>query len=182
METAKTRHTVDDLYEVTGEGLHELIDGEIVAMPPAGYGHGKVSAKIAGSLFDYVRRHGAGDVVVNGGFVLELPYDPDRTRGPDVAFVSTRRSAGVVPNKFFHGAPDLAVEVISEWERSEETQQRVRDYLEAGAQAVWIIAPEARTATVYHADGSARLVREGEALQCEELLPGLSIPLRDALG
>jgi Uma2 family endonuclease len=44
---------------------------------------------------------------------------------------------------------------------------------------IWVIAPSARTVTVYRADGSASLLREHDALSGEDVLPGLSIPLTD---
>jgi Uma2 family endonuclease len=52
----------------------------------------------------------------------------------------------------------------------------VRDYLEAGARLVWVVAPQAKTLTVYRADGSARLLREQDVLDGEDVLPGFSIP------
>jgi Uma2 family endonuclease len=60
-----------------------------------------------------------------------------------------------------------------------EVAQKVRDYLEGGAHLVWVLAPEAKTVTVYRPDGSARLLREGDALDGEDLLPGLAIPLEE---
>lgn len=77
------------------------------------------------------------------------------------------------------GAPDLAVEVLSPSDDPVDVQQKVRDYLEAGARLVWVVAPSARAVTVYRADGSARLLREGEALEGEDVLPGLHIPLAE---
>ncbi len=53
----------------------------------------------------------------------------------------------------------------------------MRDYLDAGAPLVWVIAPQTQTATVYRADGSARLLREADALDGEDVLPGLTLPL-----
>ena len=46
---------------------------------------------------------------------------------------------------------------------------------------MWVVAPAARTATVYHPDGSARLVRETEHLDGEHVLPGLAISLNESL-
>jgi Uma2 family endonuclease len=60
-----------------------------------------------------------------------------------------------------------------------EVQQKLRDYLEAGTRLVWFVAPQARTVTVYRADGGARLLREHERLEGEDLLPGLTIPLTE---
>ena len=62
-----------------------------------------------------------------------------------------------------------------------EIQQKVRDYLESGARLVWMIAPQAKTVTVYRADGSARLLREHDNLEGEDVLPGLAIPLAELL-
>jgi hypothetical protein len=44
---------------------------------------------------------------------------------------------------------------------------------------VWVIAPRTRTATTYRPDGSARLLRAHEALDGEDVLPGLRVPLAD---
>jgi len=42
-----------------------------------------------------------------------------------------------------------------------------------------VIAPQAKTVTVYRADGTARLLQEQDSLEGEGILPGLSIPLAD---
>ena len=95
-----------------------------------------------------------GDV----GFVLDLAGDPERVRAPDVAFIATARLAeGRLPAGFIRGAPDLAVEVLSPSDSSVDVQQKVRDWLEGGA----------------------RLVREPEALDGENVLSGLWISLGD---
>lgn len=60
-----------------------------------------------------------------------------------------------------------------------DVQQKVRDYLKAGARLVWVVAPQAKTVTVYRPDGSARLLREPERLDGEDVLPGLSIALAE---
>jgi Uma2 family endonuclease len=86
-----------------------------------------------------------------------------------------------LPEGFIHGAPDLAVEVLSPSDNPVDVQQKVRDYLEAGSRLVWVLAPLARSATIYRPDGSARLVREPESLDGEDVVPGLAIPLADVL-
>jgi hypothetical protein len=42
-----------------------------------------------------------------------------------------------------------------------------------------VIAPSAKSATLYRADGSARLLREDDNLDGEDALPGLLIPLSE---
>ena len=77
------------------------------------------------------------------------------------------------------GAPDLAVEVLSRTDNPVEVQQKVRDYLDAGARLVGVIAPQVKTVTVYRADGCARLLREHEHLEGEDVLAGLAISLAE---
>jgi hypothetical protein len=42
-----------------------------------------------------------------------------------------------------------------------------------------VIDPRSRTAVVYHSDGSARLVREDEALDGEDVMPGFRLALAE---
>ena len=56
-------------------------------------------------------------------------------------------------------------------------QQRVRDYLDAGVRLLWVIYPDPAYAMVYRPDGSARMVRESEALEGEDVLPGFRLDL-----
>jgi Uma2 family endonuclease len=181
----KARLRARDLWAM-GEGdvRRELVAGEIIEMAPVGGLHGKITLQVALRLADYVKRRGAGEVVAGDvGFVLALPEDPERVRAPDVAFISTERlPEGGLPQGFFDGAPDLAVEVLSPNDPPGDVQQKVRDYLDAGARLVWVLAPRARTVTVYRADGSARLLRETDHLDGEDLLPGLTIPVAEVLG
>lgn len=58
-------------------------------------------------------------------------------------------------------------------------QTRIHDYLDAGTSLLWVIHLTTRSATVYHADGSARLVRGNDALDGENLLPGFVLPLSE---
>lgn len=182
--TTRTRLTAQDLWRM-GEGdvRRELVDGEVVEMAAAGGIHGKVTTRIARRLDEHVERQGGGEVLTGDvGFVLRLAYDPERVRAPDVAFVSAGRlPEGRLPKGFLPGAPDLAVEVLSPSDNPLDVQQKVRDYLEAGARLVWLFAPEARTVTVYRPDGSARLLRESESLDGEDVLPGLNLPLAELL-
>jgi Uma2 family endonuclease len=176
----KTRVTAQELWQL-GEGdlRRELVDGEVIEMAPVGGIHGKIATRICRWLSEYVEKHGGGEVLVGDvGFILALPNDPERVRAPDVAFVSSHKlPAGRLPEGFLRGAPDLAVEVLSPTDNPLEVQQKVRDYLDAGGRLVWVVAPQAKTVTVYRADGSARLLRNHESLEGEDILSGLMIPL-----
>jgi Uma2 family endonuclease len=178
----RMKMTAQDLWQL-GEGdvRRELVNGEVIEMAPVGAKHGQITGRLYRRLADHAERHGGGEVVVGDvGFVLQLAADPERVRAPDVAFVARHKlPEGRLPERFLVGAPDLAVEVLSPTDNPVEIQQKVRDYLEAGGRLVWMVAPQAKTVTVYRANGSARLLRDHEALDGEDVLPGLTIPLAD---
>jgi Uma2 family endonuclease len=176
----RPRFTAEDLWRLPRiAGRRELVDGDIVAMAPVGALHAWIAGKVALHLGRHVEARGGGHVLAGDlGCVLALPSDPERVRAPDVAFVSAARlPAGRLPAKFLPGAPDLAVEVLSPSDTAADVEQRVRDWLDGGSRLVWVLAPASRTATVYRPDGSARLLREPESIDGEDVLPGLSIPL-----
>jgi Uma2 family endonuclease len=176
----RPRLTAEDLRRISeGDARYELVNGDILELPRVNALHARVMIRVGRLLDEWVDAHGGG--VVFGGdlsVVLHLPYDAERLRLVDIAyFCSERLPLEKIPEKWLPGAPDLAVEILSPSDRSADTQQKVRDYLEAGARMVWIIAPEVKTVTVYRADGSARLVKEHEQLDGDDVLPGLAIPL-----
>lgn len=178
----RARLTAADLWKLgAGDVRRELVDGEVVELTPAGGVHGWLMARIGARLNAHLDAC-AGGVVVAGdvGFVLGLPRDPERVRAADVAFISTGRlPGGQLPERFLQGAPDLAIEILSPGDDPVQLQQKVRDYLEAGSHLVWVVAPRPRTVTVYRPDGSARLVREPETLDGEDVLPGFTLALGD---
>jgi Uma2 family endonuclease len=99
----------------------DLVRGQVVREPPAGFQHGRVAAQIAAILDAFVREHGLGVVVgAETGFIL---YDePPTVRAPDLAFVAEGRLASE-PVGFAPLAPDLAVEIVSPSNTSSEIQR-----------------------------------------------------------
>lgn len=168
----------EDLYEIEAEDgcTYELVRGELVRVTPPGGWHGEVSVETTWHLRTYLSDHPIGRMYTETGFILAR--DPDIVRGPDVAFVREERlpppeeRGGFLPL-----APDLAVEVISPWDRSAEVHEKVLEYLAAGTRLVWVVHPRGRTVTVYRPDGSARVLREGDELDGEDVLPGFRLPV-----
>src|ERR1700737_4537985 len=97
--------TAEDLLRLPDDGKrHELVQGELRTISPAGFRHGVVAMAIGGHLADHVRRNHLGVVcAAETGFVLTR--NPDTVRAPDAAFVRQERSLD--ERGFFAGAPDL---------------------------------------------------------------------------
>src|SRR5207302_6065020 len=104
---------------------------------------------------------------------------PDTVRAPDVSFLSRERLAEhpVPETGFYPGAPDLAVEVMSPSDRRAEVEEKVAEYLDAGAREVWVV-DTALTLVDVITKRSRRSLQRHEVLTTE-ILPGFSLPLAD---
>ena len=171
--------TAEELERVSIPGkVTELIRGRLVVREPPGSWHGALSARMGARLTVFVDDRGLGLVFAQDtGFKIES--GPDTVRAPDVAFVATTRLDAVKDRGYAALAPDLLAEVLSHDDRPGEVLAKVAQWLEAGTRLIWVIDPERRVARVYRADGSMTVLREGDALDGEDVLPGFSYGLKD---
>lgn len=171
--------TAEDLCHYPDDGAHkyELVEGRLFVSEPPGVEHGSIALNVGAALQAFVEPRRLGLVTMEVGCVLRR--GPDTVRGPDVTFVRFERiPASDQREKFFEGAPDLAVEVISPSERAGEVARKVASYLAAGTQLVWAVYPRKRLVVVHTPGGDKRLLREPEALAGGDLLPGFVLPVR----
>lgn len=160
------------------EMRQELVNGEVVETIPPGRKHGKIALKIGACIIDWVEQGGGGEAGVEAGFILAR--DPDLVRSPDVYYVRAERlPAGEVSEGFWPIAPDLAVEVVSPNDTADEIEAKIFEYLAAGTAAVWVIYPRSRRVTVHTPDGLARTYGPEATLALPDLLPGLSVAVKD---
>ncbi len=178
---AATPMTADELLHLNlPDKRTELVKGVLVVREPAGYRHGEVAMNLATAIHSFVRAHRLGSVLAaETGF--KLFSNPDTVRAPDVAFIRADRVPTPPPRGFPAMAPDLAVEVLSPDDRPGEVLKKVADWLNAGVLLVWVVDPVRRVARVYRPDGTDSQLTERDALEGEDVLPGLSIPLGDVL-
>ena len=53
--------------------------------------------------------------------------------------------------------------------------RKVRQYLGAGGNTVWVIYPETRQVHIFEAAGKDRILGADDSLEAPELLPGFSV-------
>ncbi len=173
--------TIEDLYRVPENGKAELIDGEIVLMPPTGGVPDRSGGEIYTCLRDYERRTGRGYAFPdNVGFVVDLP-----NRGsfsPDAAF-HTGPPTGM---RFLEGAPVFAVEVRSEFDYGKKAEAAIAkkrgDYFAAGTVVLWEVDLLGEdTIKVYRASdqNNPTVYRRGEVAEAEPAVPGWTMPVDD---
>lgn len=170
--------TADELLHLpSGEFRYELIKGEVRQMTPAGFYHGRIGMKLAGPLNQFVEAHNLGVVcLAETGF--RIAQNPDTVRAPDIAFVLRERiPESGLPQGYFPGAPDLAVEVVSPGDTVYEVEEKITDWLEAGTLAVWVVNPKQRSVAIHHDAAPVIVLRENDELDGGEVVPGFRLPV-----
>jgi Uma2 family endonuclease len=144
------------------EGVEEVVNGEIVKMPPNKVIHADIVENLADLLKAQVDR---GTVRVRvSTFGLVIRKEPLTTRVPDIAVFI--RGNVVERDGYIHSAPELIVEVLSPANTRSERSDKLRDYESIGVPEVWVVSPEAQTVEVLLLqDGrlaTTSLLREGQ--------------------
>jgi Uma2 family endonuclease len=161
--------TVEQFEQLPQEdgARYELKDGELVGMANAKFGHEQTKSEILSCLVPYVVQHRLGRVYAETAFELA----PSRVCTPDVAFLSNAAAAKGDPEHIYRGAPDLAIEVVSESESALDLREKIQNYLDAGAKAVWTVYPKLRVITVYDPLG-VKEFRGDQVVEAPDILPG----------
>jgi Uma2 family endonuclease len=172
--------TADELLLMPRDGVRrELVDGELQEMSPAEFGHGRVAANVAFELASHVRAAKLG-IVVAAETGFKLANNPDTVLAPDAAFVSHERASGIdYQGGYWPGAPDLAVEVVSPGDRARKVEAKAFAWLDAGTRMVIVVHPSRRSATVYRGRGDVTVLSENDTLDGGDVVPGLTLPVRD---
>jgi Uma2 family endonuclease len=176
MAAAKTITTAEQLFQSPDLGPCELLRGELIMMSPAGSKHGRIALQLGSMLWNFVEPRRLG-VVLGAETGFRIAENPDTVRAPDVAFIRRERIGAELPDGFFPGAPDLAVEVLSPNDRAGEVLAKVQDWLASGSAAVWVVDPKTQTVTVYGADRKTVMLTANDAIAGGDLLPGFTAPV-----
>jgi Uma2 family endonuclease len=167
----------------------ELERGRLVVREPAGWRHGGIGMRLALAIGAHLEREreraggGASPGWVLGadtGFLLSR--GPDTVRAPDVAYLSRARWPAPLPEGFGEGAPDLVVEVRSPQDRPGALVTKVGEWLDAGAELVWVVDPARGAVTVYRADGTVAVRGVADLLDGEAVLPGFTLAVGQLFG
>jgi len=166
----------DDQLLALGDKKYELWDGKIIAMPPAGLRHGAIVSRLLAAVAVHVYQHRFGEVFDGQtGFRLSV----ENCFEADISFISRRRLKLIKSDieKLYHGAPDLAVEVLSPSDSVTRAERKLQLCLAHGSLLAWMIAPKTQTIRVYRANGETELLRGERMLTGNSVLPGFRISL-----
>jgi len=145
-------------------GKQELLDGELISLPPAKHDHSKIARaflKLLEAVLDKSRVWFFEGYQLKRGWLI-----------PDVSVIWP----GQPVSGWFQGAPMIAIEIVSRGNTAEEIDRKVNAYLEEGAAEVWVVYPATRSMTVYRKDETLRVT---DVYRCERI--GVSVKLDELL-
>ena len=142
-----------DRLEEPDELSYELDQGELVVITKPRPLHNRIVARLFRALDRYLEKHPVGEVFMPE--VLNI-LGPNTKRAPDVSFLGAERAQKIDPSLDVPGAPDIAVEVLSDTVAA--VRRKIRQYLAAGALYVWVVYPETREVEVWREPARAQIV------------------------
>lgn len=181
MATATRTMTVAEFLALPDDGMDRwLVKGELRERPMTTRNrfHGNTMANLCGELQIWRRsRPDIGGHVLAGDAGVRLGKDSESVVGIDVAYVSAdvweRQQAD---STLIEGVPVLAAEILSPSDSTEDIEEKIDAYLEAGVPLVWIVNPYRRTVMVHRPGAEPDLVTASGLLSGEPHLPGFSVP------
>jgi Uma2 family endonuclease len=179
VETKPKVWTEAEIEALPDDGYnHEIVNGELVMSPKNNWFHGEVCIRLSTALKLFADQNRFGAVWDSStGFWMENL----NCRAPDISFVRKERLHGLKRReaRFFQGAPDLAVEILSPSNTRREVDERLRDFFSSGAQLAWVIDPDRELVEVCHSPTQRRLIGPGAMLDGGQVLPGFQYPVAD---
>jgi Uma2 family endonuclease len=156
----------------------ELEEGRLLVSPSGRTAHNVLRDLLLMLLAAYEEEHPDRCFVVSE----QSFFMPEGKRDfrPDVAvIVDARKDGPIDPVAWIHGAPDIAVEILSASTEERDLGLKARRYFEQGSDEYWVLDPVARTASFF-----ARGERGWRDFPVDEagvyrtaLLPGLELSI-----
>jgi Uma2 family endonuclease len=157
---------------------HEILDGEHYVTPSPFFQHQFTAGRLHLRLGSFIEEHDLGVLLFAPFDVLLSPHDVVQ---PDLLFVSKERG-GIVVEKYVHGAPDLAIEILSPSTRRRDERLKLEQYDRFGVREYWMVDTDRKAARIYRREGGRLTLAADLSVAARDvlgtpLLPGLEIPL-----
>jgi len=161
--------------------IERTAQGGLVVMAPAGWDTSNKNAEITMQLRLWAKQDGTGRTCDSlGGFVLPN----GATRSPDASWVRHERLAALTAeerSRFLPLCPDFVIELRSPTDSLSVLQDKIREYMENGAQLARLIDPLGNQVFVYRPGAPIERLEEPDSVSADPVLPGFRLELVDIL-
>lgn len=177
MTVAFHAFTYDDLAETPDDGnRYEIINGELIVSRSAFVDHQRIVGRLTLALSRFVNARQLGEVFISPLDVVLSPYNSVQ---PDLFFITRDRLPHLI-GRVITGAPDLAVEVLSERSRRIDLVRKKALYATAGVPEYWAVDPDHRAVTVFTlVNGLYEVVETRDGVARSLVLPGLEVNIAE---
>jgi Uma2 family endonuclease len=163
--SAITQLTAEEFLNLPDSpGKQELLDGELISLPPAKLQHSETARAFQGLLETVLDK---SRVWFFEGYQLK--------RGWLIPDVSVNWPDQPV-SEWFQGAPMIAIEIVSRGNMADEIDRKIGAYLQEGAAEFWVVYPGARSMQVFRKDETIRVT---DVYHCERL--SLAVKLNELI-
>lgn len=152
--------------------------GEIIIMPPTGGETGNHNSEINADFVIWNRQTKLG-VCFDSSTCFKLPNGANRS--PDVAWIRQERwdaLSTTQKEKFPPIAPDFVLELMSPSDSLEETQAKMREYIDNQVKLGWLINRKARQVEIYRQNQAVEILQSPTELSGEDILPDFVLNLQ----
>lgn len=151
--------------------------GEILIMSPTGGETGNRNAELIVQFGIWNRRQKLGKIF-DSSTCFRLPLGSNRS--PDLAFIYQERWDKLSKKdreKFPPIAPDFVLELLSPSDNLEETQAKMREYIDNGVKLGWLINRVQQQVEIYCLGKEKQVLINPEFLENQEILPKFNLDL-----
>lgn len=178
-----TDEEFEQLVAVNQELRLELdAQGELIIMSPTGGETGNRNFDLLGQVWFWSRQNNFGKAFDSStGF--KIPNGA--TRSPDASWITIERWERLTPQqrkKFLPLCPDFAVELVSQSDDIEDTQTKMREYIENALRLGWLIYPQDRQVEIYRPQATVEVLNSPKSLSGEDVLLGFILNLEPIFG
>ncbi len=138
---------------------YELRHGELVQVPPPKHRHHILPERLVDGLRAAAGRR--GHVTWEFGF-RALPEGEYRIA--DVGYTVRERWEAVDPEGYFHGSPEMVIEILSPSNTRAEIEDKRKLCLETGCREFWLVDGKLRQVDISTPDGSTKTYRVGQEI------------------
>lgn len=111
------------------------------------------------------------------GFIMKS--DSNTMRASDVAYVPKERLKEVDLKQWLPFPPDLAVEVVSEYDRASDVKKKNNEYMTNGTKLLWVVYPDEQEIEVHQPNQTVITLKVDDTLTGSTVLPKFSVPIKD---
>jgi Uma2 family endonuclease len=158
-------------FEMTAEG-------EIIVTPPTFTTTGLRNSQICRQLGNWAEKDGRGFAPDSSAGYL-LPNGARRS--PDASWTRNEQIRALPETSrdgFWHLCPAFVIELRSQSDRLPVLREKMREYLENGAELGWLIDPETRTVEVYRPNRDPEVMTGVDSVTGEGPVDGFVLDLR----